>query len=121
MTTLLHITRRQDWQAAQAAGAYRTPSLETEGFIHCSTAAQVLRVAENFYRGQFDLVLLVIDLSRVQPEVKFEAPVNPSTGQVEADNPDLYPHIYGALNLDAVLKVVDFVPGADGHFVLPVF
>ncbi|MFZ5885725.1 MAG: DUF952 domain-containing protein, partial [Chloroflexota bacterium] len=57
---IFHITSRTDWEAAQAKGEYIAPSLQTEGFIHCSTAAQILPVAEKFYKGQSGLVLLMI-------------------------------------------------------------
>jgi uncharacterized protein (DUF952 family) len=119
MAVILHITRQQDWQAALESGAYQAHSLAKEGFIHCSTAAQVLRIANNFYRGQTDLVLLVIDTDKLIPPLKFEAPVNPATGQPEPGVIDLFPHIYGPLNLEAVPKVVAFPQNADGLFLLP--
>ena len=58
---ILHITTAPEWAAAQAAGEYRAPSLDTEGFIHCSTPAQVVHVGDWFYREVPDLVLLCID------------------------------------------------------------
>ncbi len=48
MTLILHITPRQDWEKAQVTGIYSTDSLETEGFIHCSTPAQLVKVANSF-------------------------------------------------------------------------
>lgn len=116
---ILHITRHADWKAAQQSGTYRGDTLDSQGFIHCSTADQVLPVANFIFRGQKDLVLLVIDPDRVEPEVKFEPPINPHTGKMETDKSDLFPHIYGALNLDAVVNVVDFPPNEDGSFTLP--
>ena len=119
MATILHITHQGDWQAALEAGAYETPTLAKDGFIHCSTDAQALRVANNFYRGQTDLVLLVIDTDKLAAPLKFEGPINPVTGQPEAEVQDLFPHVYGAINLEAVTKVVAFPPKADGTFILP--
>lgn len=119
MSQILHITPRPDWEAAQQAGNYRSQSLLTQGFIHCSTAEQVIPVANFVFRGQPDLLLLVIDTDKVQPEVKFEPPIDPHTGKVEADKSDLYPHVYGSLNLDAVINVVAFPPNPDGTFTLP--
>lgn len=119
---ILHITSRDEWQQAQQAGEYITPSLESEGFIHCSTAAQAERVANTFYANQSDLVLLVIEPDRLRAELKWEAPSHPvggaDTSAIDA-NPALFPHIYGALNVDAVERVVDFPAGADGSFALP--
>ncbi len=119
MPTILHITHQTDWQAALEAGAYQSPTLAKDGFIHCSTDAQALRVADNFYRGQADLVLLVIDTDKLTAPLKFEGPINPQTGQPETDVQDLFPHIYGAINLDAVTKVVPFPPNVGGTFTLP--
>ncbi|MCA9886638.1 MAG: DUF952 domain-containing protein, partial [Anaerolineae bacterium] len=58
---ILHIAAVSDWEEAQVVGEYRLDTLETEGFIHCSTPQQVLGPANEFYRGRSDLVLLVID------------------------------------------------------------
>jgi uncharacterized protein (DUF952 family) len=118
MTTIYHITTRQAWEQAQAAGAYRGDTLDTQGFIHCSTAFQVARVANAFYRGQSGLVLLCIDTEKTAPQVIFEQPINPDTGEFEPGS-EQFPHIYGALNLDAVVQVVDFPPNDDGTFTLP--
>ncbi len=109
MIDLFHITRRADWQKALEDGAYQADSLASQGFIHCSTRAQVVGVANNIYRGQHGLVLLEIDSRRVQPEIRHE--------NLEGGT-DLFPHIYGPLNLEAVEKVIEFEPGADGRFTL---
>ena len=119
MATILHITHQSDWQAALESGAYQTPTLAKDGFIHCSTDAQAPRVANSFYRGQSDLVLLVIDTDKLTSPLKFEGPINPQTGQPESGVNDLFPHVYGVINLDAVSKVVVFPPQPDGTFVLP--
>jgi uncharacterized protein (DUF952 family) len=108
---LLHITRQESWAEAQTCGLYSANTLSSDGFIHCSKVDQILRVAETFYKHQEDLVLLVIDSHKVKAEVRWEPGV---------DTPDeLYPHIYGPLNLDAVISVLDFKAGSDGKFLLP--
>ncbi len=107
MIDIYHITRRTDWQKALEEGAYLADTLGSQGFIHCSTRAQVAAVANRIYQGQHGLVLLEIDSSRVQPEIRFE---NLEGGA------ELYPHIYGPLNLEAVEKVIEFEPGTDGQF-----
>ncbi len=108
--TLLHICTPEDWQTAQTSGEYRAASLDTEGFIHCSTPAQAAKTAINFFHGQTNLILLVIDAHQVQSEIKYELAANGGT----------YPHIYGPLNTSAVTQTVPFPPNADGTFTLPV-
>ena len=114
---ILHIASRADWEEAQARGEYRAASLGTEGFIHCSTEKQVLPVANAFYRGRNDLVLLVIEASRLKSELKWEPPAGPPAAGISET--DLFPHIFGALDLPAVASVVRFAPGPDGMFSLP--
>jgi uncharacterized protein (DUF952 family) len=115
---IFHITSRKDWEAAQAKGEYTAESLPTEGFIHCSSLHQVLPVAEKLYRGQSGLVLLEIDPSLLSSTLKWEPP---SGGPPSPDIPesDLFPHIYGPINLDAVVNVLDFVFDSTGKFTLP--
>lgn len=119
MAIVYHITRQQDWESALESGAYQSPTLAKDGFIHCSTDTQVLRVANTFYRGQTDLVLLVIDTDKLAVPIKFEAPINPQTGQPEPEIQELFPHVYGAINLGAVIKMVPFPPQPDGTFLFP--
>lgn len=107
MTLIFHITQRQQWESAHELGSYRADTLDTEGFIHCSKLEQVVEVANRFYRGQSGLVLLSLAIARLQPELRYEA----------ADG-DEFPHLYGALNLDAVVQVMDFEPAPTG-FELP--
>ncbi len=95
---------------------YRSASLDTDGFIHCSTAAQVAGVANAFYGGRSDLVLLTIDPARLRSPLRFEAPAHP-TGTAAAPSDERFPHVYGAIALDAVVAATDFRPGADGRFV----
>ncbi len=63
--------------------------------------------------------LLAIDTDKLTSEYKFEPPINPKTGEYEATADEEYPHIYGTINLDSVIKVVPFPAGADGLFSLP--
>lgn len=111
MKLILHITHKQDWADAQRNGFYSAPSLASDGFIHCSTPEQVVAVAERFYAGQRGLVLLILDSKRIQAEVRYEA---------GTDKPDeLFPHVYGTINLDAVTRALDFEPDHAGRWSLP--
>ncbi len=112
---IAHIVNRRDWAKALGCGTYAPDSLRAEGFIHCSTLAQVVDTANRFYRGQDDLVVLCIEESRLNAELKYEAP----TMQHGESAGTLFPHLYGELNLDAVVRVVALPCGADGSFRLP--
>ncbi len=108
---ILHITTRTEWEGARTLGEYRAPSLETEGFIHCSTVEQVLRVANRFYVGAADLVVLHIAPERVRAEIKWELPTmsDPLAGEK-------FPHIYGPLNVEAVIAAHAFRADEDGVY-----
>ncbi|HAA58827.1 MAG TPA: DUF952 domain-containing protein [Myxococcales bacterium] len=112
---IYHITEKLSWEGAQEKGKYTAPSLELEGFIHCSTREQIVQTANNFYKGQQDLVLLCIDEDSVTDVLKYEAPVasnDPGAGL-------LFPHVYAPIDLASVYKVVDFPCESDGSFRLP--
>ena len=108
---IYHIASRVMWSAAVESGAYTADSLKSEGFIHCSDIDQVLRVANTWYSGQHGLVLLIIDPGRLVPEVRWE----PGTDKPE----ELFPHLYGTLNPDAVTEILDFEPDRRGVFTMP--
>ena len=112
---LYHIATAPDWDRARQEGEYRTSTrgrtLSEEGFIHASTAAQVLPVANAVYLDeQQDLVLLVMDTSRIAAEIRRE----PVPGWA-----DPFPHIYGPLNVDAVVRAVPLQRDAAGSFRWP--
>jgi len=109
MGVILHITTREQWEQARRLGVYRGDTLESEGFIHCSSVRQAVPVANALYRGRSGLVILCIEAGRVEAEIRYEG----------ADRGELYPHIYGPLEIEAVSLVLDFEPGEDGTFSLP--
>lgn len=116
---IFHITSCEAWADAQQRGDYRTESLETEGFIHCSTDSQVLSVAENFYKGQSGLILLGIEPSLLSSNLRWEPPSggSPPPGVPEGD---AFPHIHGPINLDAVVKILDLEKDSNNKFILPI-
>ena len=115
---IYHIASRAAWSAASEHGAYEPPSLASEGFVHCSTAAQVVPVANRFYAGQPGLVLLVIDPGRLTSALKWEHVLD-APASVPGERAPAYPHIHGPINLDAVTDVLGFEPGPDGLFRVP--
>jgi len=110
MGIILHIAERSDWEQAKASGSYRADTLASQGFIHCSTPEQVIHVANAFFQGQEGLVLLCIDTAKVDAEIRHE--------NLEGGD-ERFPHVYGPLDVDAVLSVLDFRPQPDGTFALP--
>lgn len=109
MKNILHITQAKQWEQAKIIGSYRADSLDTEGFIHCSEANQVVKVANWLFRNQKGLIILFIDADKVKAEIRYEL----------VETGELFPHIYGELNIDAVFQVINFEPGEDGLFELP--
>ena len=117
ITIIFHIAKSQDWQVAQSTGFYQADSLVTEGFIHASTAVQVPKVANFIFRGQPNLVLLCIDTEALgDVPLKWEPPVHPTDADEipPTDNAELFPHIYGAIPVSTVVRVIDFPEGAEG-------
>lgn len=105
MRAIYHLVLRSAWEA-NADQPYRADSLATEGFIHCSFADQVARSANRFYADAEDLLILHIDAERLSSPLREEAS---GTGEV-------FPHIYGPLNRDAVIKGEPLTRGADGKW-----
>ncbi|WP_139490951.1 DUF952 domain-containing protein [Brevibacillus dissolubilis] len=106
MSLIVKTSNHSQWAEAQRTESIHFESLDTEGFIHCSTPAQVEAVLNKLYRGRNDILLLLLDESKVTAEIKYE----------QAKNGQLYPHIYGPLNLDAVVKTAAVLPDAEGNF-----
>jgi uncharacterized protein (DUF952 family) len=110
MTKLVRIATRFEWERTQSIGMF-FGELEADGFIHLSNPHQVIRVADAIYANEPNLILLVIDRARVLGEIRDE------------DLNDLgeeYPHLYAALNLDAVTEILEFPLRPDGKFALPI-
>lgn len=98
MSLIYHVTSKNEWELAKQNGFFEAPSLKLEGFIHCSQAQQVQGVLERYYKGKTDLVKLVIDTTKLVHELKYE--VAPSVNEE-------FPHVFGTINLDAVIDVVE--------------
>lgn len=97
---IYHLTERSRWERSLAEGVHtgstRDVELADEGFIHCSTAEQWPGVRARFYADLDDLVLLHVDESLLAAPVVFE--------QV-GDAPSEFPHVYGPIDLAAIVEV----------------
>ncbi len=101
-----HLTPAELWSAADPTAPLVAPSLEAEGFIHCTTGAdEMVATANRHYRGDArDFVVLTIDLDLV-------------TSPVRADDPGgIYPHIFGPIDRAAIVAVRPMPRAADGTF-----
>lgn len=107
---LLHLCPVDEWSLAKTGGQLRPESLASAGFIHLSTPEQVHLPANRLYRGRNDLVLLHIDPARL------DAPIRWELGAATDPESMLFPHLYGALPVSAVINVTNYRPGADGSF-----
>ncbi len=102
---LVHICPRLEWLHAQNNSLYRDASLEQDGYIHCSQPEQVLWVANQFYLGASDIILLWLDPEKLAAELRWE--------NVDGT---FFPHIYGPINLDAVSSISDLKTDTDGIY-----
>ena len=108
VSLIFHLTTRDDWVRQVWTPEYRHPSLKSEGFIHASTAEQVVATANRYYAGRSDMALISIDTARLKSDLRWE---------LAASLGEEFPHIYGPVNLDAVTQALDIKPEADGRFV----
>ena len=107
MTIIYHLIQETDWEAAKPTGEVRPASLAEEGFIHCSKdEEQAVRVANRLYPGRPGIIVLELDTGLLTSPVKHE----PSRSG------EIYPHIYGPLNVEAVVRVRAMSTDADGRF-----
>ncbi len=115
---ILHLLSRKSWIEAQEVGQLIAPSVAIEGFAHCSTEHQMVDVANKYYRGTRDMVLLNIDPDKLTSPLKFEPPAH-LDGSPALPHEPFFPHIYGPINLDAVSEVIDFPCNEEGRFTSP--
>ena len=93
---IYHIVLPAVWDKFEGKEFYEAESLHTEGFIHCSFTEQLDGVLERYYSGIGEVLVLEIDSEKLTSKLVNE----PST------NDERYPHIYGAINQDAVSRIV---------------
>lgn len=109
---LVRLCSEQEWTSARDRGWFPPEAAgpEAEAFVHLSTIEQVHLPANRLYRGRDDMILLYIDAAALDGPVRWEpgVPTDPQSM--------LFPHLYGPLPVDAVIRSVAYRPGADGSF-----
>lgn len=97
---ILHVTTPDAWAAAQQAGVIRPPSLDTEGFVHCSTRAQLDSTLDRHFRGAGPLVVLVIDPAAVAGDLRW----------AESHPGERFPHVHAPIPVEAVVATEEVIP-----------
>jgi uncharacterized protein (DUF952 family) len=92
---ILHIATPSEWAAATRTGQIAPPSLATEGFVHCSTRAQLAGTLGRHFAGTGPVVLLVLDEAAIASDLRWE----------ESLPGERFPHVYAAIPLTAVVAV----------------
>lgn len=93
---IYHIAQKKDLELAQASGLYSCASLSESNFIHCCLKEQLAGVVERYYKSVSGLQLLEIDAAKLKSELVYENTVG---------GEELFPHVYGQINIDAVSKI----------------
>jgi len=107
---IYHVCRREEWRAAEGLGRYAGSTQDlADGFIHFSSAAQVVESVARHRAGQDGLVIIEVDCARLGDGLKWEA----------SRRGALFPHVYGGLDLMRVIRVAPLPLGADGQHVFP--
>src|SRR4026207_2411258 len=115
---ICHITTKRAWDAPQGSVIFRPPEFDEIGFIHCSSPEQVLFVANALFAGRSGLLMLVVDEVKLKSPVRW-GPAPSAPGRLPPVTQEgFFPHVYGPINLDAVVRTVDLVPNDQGNFVL---
>jgi uncharacterized protein (DUF952 family) len=100
-SVIYHLTTVEEWEDAQDKGLYQPSSFDREGFIHCCTKEQLDSVLQRHFKGQENLIRLVIDPSLLNQRWQFD---------YDEKLQQEFPHIYGPLNLSAVIEIVFLEP-----------
>lgn len=107
---IYHMCRTEEWQAAKARKQYQGSSQDAaDGFIHFSTAGQIVESAAKHRAGQAGLVLLTVDADRLGPALKWE----------ESRGGALFPHLYAPLTLNHVARADPLPLDGNGRHVFP--
>ena len=102
---IYHLARAGQWRAAKEAGVYHGTDEDTaDGFLHFSTARQVVESARKHRTGETHIILLAVVADDLGAALKWE----PARGG------DLFPHLYGPLVVGAVRTATALPLGPDG-------
>ena len=107
---LYKVVAEKLWREAEAAGDFAGAEIDhDDGFIHLSSASQVVETVTRHFAGQADLLLVSVDEEALGETLKWE----------RSRGGDLFPHVYGVIQMNAVVDVVPLPLGADGAHIFP--
>lgn len=104
---IFHVVKKEDWKLQKKDSRYHPESIDTEGFIHCSPGREIEEVTNRLFKGESDILLIIINTTLVEPEIRYEN---------SGDSDTKYPHIYGPLNMDAVIDKIELASEDDGSY-----
>lgn len=106
MPHIVHALPRTDWHTFGKQAEYRPESLAEQGFVHCSKLGQVVVVADYNHIGDDDLVLPLLEESRIEAPVRYE-PNEDGGGSA-------FPHVHGPLKLEHIIEALPFEQDGTG-------
>ena len=104
---IFHVVKKEDWKEYKKDSRYHPESLDTNGFIHCSSGRDIESITNSLYKGEDGVLLIIINTTLVEPEIRYE---NSGNSNIK------YPHIYGPLNMDAVIDKIELASEDDGSY-----
>jgi uncharacterized protein (DUF952 family) len=114
---IFHLVEEADLVACAHDGVYAPASLLADGFVHCSLEPSVVPVANDYYQTtRSPLLLLLIDPGSLEAETRYEtaAPLA-GAGSSHLASAPVFPHVYGPIDLPAILGVGAMRHTADGY------
>lgn len=105
---ILHCMKKSTWEERKNKEFWGNRNMEADGFIHCSSVEYFWRVAPNFKDIKDEMVLVCIDEDKLNAEVRYED--GDHCGRA-------YPHVYGLINREAIVKVLPFLRKEDGTYI----
>ncbi len=110
MNKIYKICPASAWREAERQGVFRGSAVDiSDGFIHFSTASQVEETARKHFAGQTGLFLIAVDVDALGAALRWE----------RSRNDELFPHLYGELDLGAVTGVLSIRARSDGFHDIP--
>ena len=102
---IYHIATRDEWDEQACEAEYAPLTFEQEGFIHCCDLHQLESVANRYFPGRDDLIILHLVPAKLEPETRYE-----KSGE------ERFPHVYGPINREAIKNTMEAQCNSDGTF-----